>query len=359
MARGFKMPTAFAVALLLFFLQTGVSRALTDEEKNTIAVYRDAAKGVVNITTTALSYDTFLRPVPKEGAGSGLVIDLKGHILTNYHVVKGARSLEITMADGGRYPAALVGVFPDGDLAILRAEAPPGRLHPLPLGSSQDLQVGQKVFAIGNPFGLGETLTTGVISSLGRSISGEGGQLIEDLIQTDASINPGNSGGPLLDSSGKVIGINTAILSPAGGSVGIGFAVPIDTAKGVIPDLVARGHAAEPWLGVRVFPMAPGLAKALGLPVGRGLLLVEVIEGGPADKAGLKGGDRVVQIGNALLPVGGDLVVSIDGKEVQTSQDFVRAIRRHRPGDTARLEIVRKGAVRTVGVVVGERSRAW
>ncbi|MGQ9653471.1 MAG: S1C family serine protease, partial [Thermodesulfobacteriota bacterium] len=216
---------------------------------------------------------------------------------------------------------------------------------------------GQTVLAIGNPFGLGETLTVGVVSSLGRSIRSETGSLMEDLIQTDAAINPGNSGGPLLDSEGRIIGINTAIFSPSGGSVGIGFAIPVDTAKRIIPDLIEKGYVSYPWVGVSLFPVQPGLAKALKIGTERGAMIVEVVRGGPGDRAGLRGGSKTLQVGNALIPVGGDVVVAIDAQQVNSSEDFVRIIRRHRPGEQVILTILRDGKTMEVSVTLGERPR--
>lgn len=343
-----------AVVLPLICAQ---ARAMTEEERNTISVYKKAAPGVVNITSTVLERDFFFGLVPREGAGSGAVIDSKGYILTNNHVIKDARRIEVTLADGSKWPGRLVGTDPENDLAVIRIEAPADRLKPIPLGSSQELQVGQKVLAIGNPFGLGETLTTGIISSLGRSIRSETGSLMEDLIQTDAAINPGNSGGPLLDSEGKIIGINTAIFSPSGGSVGIGFAIPVDTAKRILPDLMEKGYVAHAWMGVSLFPLTPGLAKALDLPVGRGALVVEVTKGGPADKAGLRGGTKMVQLGNAMLPVGGDVITAMEGEAVNSSEELVRRIRRHKPGDQVRLRILREKKSLETTLTLGERPR--
>ncbi len=330
---------------------------MTADEDNNIAIYRKAAPGVVNITSIVVERDFFLGLVPREGAGSGAIIDTRGYVLTNNHVIKDAQRIEVTLSDGNKWPGRLVGTDPDNDLAIIQIEAPPEKLHPIPLGSSNDLQVGQKVLAIGNPFGLGETLTTGIISSLGRSIRSANGALMEDLIQTDAAINPGNSGGPLLDSGGRIIGINTAIISPAGGSVGIGFAIPVDTAKRIIPDLIERGYVSYPWLGVTLYPLLPGLARALDLKVEHGALIIEVLRGGPADQAGLQGGTKVLQVGNALLPIGGDVVVGFNGASVKSSDGLIRMIRKHKPGDRARLRILRKGKFLEVAVVLGARPR--
>jgi S1-C subfamily serine protease len=329
----------------------------TEEEQNNISVYQRAAAGVVNITSIAVERDFFFGLVPREGAGSGAIIDTKGYILTNNHVIKDARRIEVTLWDGSKWHGRLIGTDPDNDLAVIHIDAPTERLHPLPLGSSQDLQVGQKVLAIGNPFGLGETLTTGIISSLGRSIRSDSGPMIEDLIQTDAAINPGNSGGPLLDSDGDLIGINTAIFSPSGGSIGIGFAIPVDAAKRIIPELIEKGFVSHPWMGVSLFPLLPGVAKALRLDVERGALIVEVVRGGPADRAGLRGGGKTLQVGNALLPVGGDVVAALDGQAVGSSDELVKKIRRHRPGDQVRVKILREGKFLEVPVTLGEQPR--
>lgn len=330
---------------------------LTEDEKNTISVYKRAAPGVVNITSTVLERDFFFGIVPREGAGSGAIIDSRGYILTNNHVIKEARRIEVTLSDGSKWPGKLVGADPENDLAVIKIEAPSGRLTPLPLGSSKDLQVGQKVMAIGNPFGLGETLTVGIISSLGRSIRSETGSLMEDLIQTDAAINPGNSGGPLLDSEGRIIGINTAIFSPSGGNIGIGFAIPVDTAKRIIPELIEKGYVAHPWLGVSLFPLTSGLAKAMDLPTSQGVLVVEVIRDGPADRAGVRGGTKMVQIGNALLPVGGDVILAVEGEPVKSSEDVIREIRKRRPGEQVRLKILRGKRTEEIVVTLGERPR--
>jgi len=344
----------YAMVLLIGWCVTPVY-SLTDDEENNIDVYQKAAKGVVNITSIVIERDFFYGFVPREGSGSGAVIDSRGYVLTNNHVIKDARRIEVTLADGSKWPGRLIGTDPDNDLAIVQIKAPSDRLSPLILGTSNDLKVGQKVLAIGNPFGLNETLTTGIISSIGRSIRSQNGAIMEDLIQTDASINPGNSGGPLLDSKGNVIGINTAIFSPSGGSVGIGFAIPVDTAKRIIPDLIDKGYVSHPWIGVSLFPLVPGIAKALDLKVDRGVLIAEIIPNGPADKAGLKGSNQTLQVGNLLLPAGGDVVVAFDGADLTGSEDFIRKIRQHRPGDHVKLKILRKGSFLEKTVILGEQ----
>jgi len=351
--------------ILFFFLSLlasgffGLSEVfpLTDDEKNNVAIYQKASPSVVNITSTVIARDFFYTPIPREGSGSGSIIDTRGHILTNNHVIRDAQKLEVTLFDGSKWPAKLVGTDPDNDLAVIQIKAPPEKLKPLPLGDSRKLQVGQKVLAIGNPFGLGLTLTTGIISSLGRTIRSEAGTMIEEVIQTDASINPGNSGGPLLSSDGEMIGINTAIVSPTGGSVGIGFAISVNTAKRIIPDLLVKGYVSYPYIGVTVQTLIPEFAKFLGLKIQKGAMVVEVTPGGPGDKAGLKGGNRQVQVGNSLLLVGGDVVTQIDQFEVKDSDDLIKHIRERKPGEAVNLKIFREGKVKEIKVTLQERPR--
>ncbi|MBI9075081.1 MAG: trypsin-like peptidase domain-containing protein [Desulfatibacillum sp.] len=346
------------LAWIVLCLCPSLCLGLTQAEQTVIDIHQDAAPGVVNITSITVQYNFFYQPIPLEGSGSGVIIDRKGHILTNNHVIKDAHRLEVTLANGKHYRGQLVGSYPDADLAVIRIEAPQNELYPLPLGESASLQVGQTVLALGNPFGLGETLTTGVISSLGRSIRSEDGALMEGLIQTDASINPGNSGGPLLDTSGKVIGINTAILSPSGGSIGIGFAVPADLLNRIVPELIEKGYVAYPFLGVSVFPVFPGLAEALNLEVDYGALVVDMVRKGPADLHGILGPSRKVQIGNAIFPVGGDVIVAIDEDTVKDGDTFKSAISKHWPGDQVRVKVLRKGTFLTIPVTLGETPRA-
>jgi S1-C subfamily serine protease len=345
----------FLVLISLFTVKQAFS--VTEDEKNNIAVYEKVADGVVNITSTAIQMDFFFNAFPTQGSGSGSIIDTKGHILTNHHVVANAQKLEVTLADGSKWPAKLVGSDPDSDLAVVKIDAPKEKLRVIPMGDSKNLRIGQKVLAIGNPFGLERTLTTGIISSLGRTIRSEMGTLMEDIIQTDAAINPGNSGGPLLNSDGEIIGINSAIVTPSGGSVGIGFAIPVNTAKRVVPELVAKGYAIYPWIGATIQPLFPEVAKFLKLKVERGAMIAEVVKGGPADKAGLKGGNQRVQVGNMIVAVGGDIVVKADQHDVKTHDELIRYIREKRPGDTILLKVFRKGNFEEVKVILGERPR--
>jgi S1-C subfamily serine protease len=332
--------------------------AFTPDEEINIRVYRAASPAVVNITTTAVAYDFFLTAVPKEGTGSGAIIDRSGHILTNFHVIDGARRLEVTLADGSKWPARPVGADPSNELAVIKIDAPAEKLTVIPLGDSSRLVVGQKVLVIGNPFGYDRTLTVGIVSSLGRSIRADNGRLIRDVIQTDAAINPGNSGGPVLNSSGEVIGVSTAIFSPSGGSVGLGFAVPINTAKHIIPDLIKRGYVARPYLGITGHQVVPGLAQALRLPVQEGIMVVEVSPGSPAQRAGIRGGDRAIQMGNMIVRVGGDIITEVDQVKVRTFEELSDFIDSKQPGDTVSLTFNRQGKPTVVNVRLRERPRS-
>ena len=352
------------MGLLTFILLISLFRAsmvfpapLTEEERNNIAVYEKVADGVVNITSTAVQMDFLFNVFPTQGSGSGSIIDSKGHILTNHHVVANAQKLEVTLADESKWPAKLVGSDPDNDLAVIKIDAPREKLKIIPMGDSKQLKIGQKVLAIGNPFGLERTLTTGIISSLGRTIRSETGILMEDIIQTDAAINPGNSGGPLLNSEGEIIGINSAIISPSGGSVGIGFAIPVNVARRIVPELIAKGYVTYPYFGATIMPLFPEVAKHLKLKVEKGAMIAEVVKGGPADKAGLKGGSQRVQVGNMIVIAGGDIVVKVDQHDVKTNDEVIRYIREKKPGDTIVLQVYRKGGFVDVKVALGERPR--
>jgi putative serine protease PepD len=345
------------LVLLLGLFSVEQAFSITEDEKNNISVYEKVADGVVNVTSTAVQMDFFFNAFPTQGSGSGSIIDTKGHILTNHHVVANAQKLEVTLADGSKWPAKLIGSDPDNDLAVIKIEAPREKLKVISMGNSKSLRIGQKVLAIGNPFGLQRTLTTGIISSLGRTIRSEVGTLIEDVIQTDAAINPGNSGGPLLNSDGEIVGINSAIISPTGGSVGIGFAIPVNTAKRVVPELIAKGYVTYPYIGATVQSLIPEMAKYLKLKIERGAMILEVVKGGPADKAGLKGGNQKVQVGNMIVMVGGDIVVKADQKDVKTNDELIHYIREKKPGDTVLLKVFRKDSFIDVKVTLGERPR--
>jgi S1-C subfamily serine protease len=317
--------------------------SVATDERNNSEVYRAMSPGVVNITSTTYVQSWF-DVYPQQGTGSGSIIDKEGHILTNFHVVQEARKLDVALANEHHYEARIVGVDPDNDLAIIKINAPRENLTPIPLGDSKDLFVGQKVLAIGNPFGLDRTLTTGIVSGLARPLRSEfTGRLIEGVIQTDASINPGNSGGPLLDSRGRMIGINTMIYSPSGGSVGIGFAVPVETARRVIPDILAYGRVRRPKLGITQYALNARLADALELSVKEGIMVSEVLPGSAADKAGIKGGTQRARLGNQIIYIGGDVIVSIDGQRVRTRDDLDRILNAKNIGDRVQVEVMRNG----------------
>jgi S1-C subfamily serine protease len=327
------------------------SEGLDGEEQNNISIYRKNIPSVVNVTSRAMSFDFFYGMVPQEGQGSGFVIDKDGHILTNYHVIADARQVEVTMHNRKKYKATVVGTDPAHDLAVIQIKAPD--LVPSVLGDSRNLQVGQKVYAIGNPFGLAGTMTRGIVSSI-RPVREPNGATIDDAIQTDAAINPGNSGGPLMNWHGEVIGINTMILSNVGQNAGIGFAIPINTAKAVLNDLMTLGRVRRPALGVRTIPISAELADEMGLPVDYGVLIVQVTPGGSADLAGLRGGTERAYLGNIPIMLGGDLIVAIDGEKVEDEQDLAQMMNNHRAGDTVKMTIYRNKKKLDVSVALGE-----
>jgi S1-C subfamily serine protease len=306
---------------------------------------------VVNITSRAVTFDFFYGLVPQEGQGSGFIIDKEGHVLTNYHVIADARQVEVTLHNRKKFRATVIGTDRSHDLAVIQIKG--SEFTPMVLGDSRNLQVGQKVYAIGNPFGLAGTMTRGIISSI-RPVQEPDGMQIDEAIQTDAAINPGNSGGPLLNWHGEVIGINTMIASNVGQSAGIGFAIPVNTAKAVLNDLVTLGRVRRPALGVRTIPITPELADQMGLPADNGLLIVQVVPGGAAERAGLRGGTERAYLGNIPIMVGGDLIVAIDGQEVKDQQDLGQVMNNHRAGDTVRLSIYRGKKKIDVSVTLGE-----
>ena len=330
---------------------------LTDDERNNIDLYEKYSPGVVNITNTTLSYDFFLRPVPESGTGSGAILDTEGHIVTNYHVVENAQRLEVTLADKSKHNARISGTDPNTDLAVIQIQASRNQLTPIPLGTSKGLQVGQKVLAIGNPFGLERTLTTGIVSAVGRPVQVTQTSVLEDMVQTDAAINHGNSGGPLLNSSGEIIGITSVILSPSdSGNIGIGFAIPADTVRRITSDLISIGHVRRPYLGVVTISLKdyPGLADALRLNTDRGLLIVQLLSNGPAARAGIRGPREQVRIGNRNLPVGGDVILALQGREVDSRSELTAAIDRLKPGDRVSVTVLRDGRKMDISAVLEE-----
>jgi len=316
------------------------------DEQNNIEVYRTLSPGVVFIHSTSYARDFFGFVEPQEGSGSGSILDQQGNILTNYHVIEGAQKLSVSLGGKKDYPAEVVGGDPDTDLAVIRlTEKPVGGLTVVPLGDSDKLVVGQKVLAIGNPFGLDRTLTTGVISGLQRPIRARNNRLIEGAIQTDASINPGNSGGPLLDSHGRMIGINSQILSPSGSSAGVGFAVPVSIAKRVVPQILQNGRVRRPKLGISTRDIA-SLRNQIDLPVEDGVLIYQVARGGGAAAAGLRGVQQT-EMGDVEL---GDIIVGIDNDKVSNSDDLFRVLDKHQIGETVQVQIWRDGRRMSVPV---------
>jgi S1-C subfamily serine protease len=338
------------------------AEALNLLEAQVIAIYETVSPAVVNVANRGYAYDFFMRPVPREGSGTGFLIDKEGHIITNYHVIENAEELLVTLANGQVYEASLVGADPANDLAVIDIEPSEDLPEPVVLADSDRLRVGQFVIAIGNPFGLEQTLTIGVISALGRVIqSPEDNRFIGEAIQTDAAINPGNSGGPLLDLGGRVIGVNSQIISPSRASAGVGFAVSANTVKRVVPELISRGYYPHPWLGTQMLPLTPALAKTfretqMKVPVDAGLLVLEAVRGSPADQAGIRGGQRLVQVGRYQFPLDGDIIVAINGQPVGNFEELTVYLEtRTRVGDTVEVGIIRDGQEQTTLVTLSER----
>ena len=314
-------------------------------EETFVTLYERVSPSVVHITARAQVFDFFRGVIPNEGTGSGFFYDEAGHIVTNHHVVEGASEIEIILADGTRAPARVIGSDAYSDLAVLRAEGlTREQIRPLPLGTTKDLKVGMLVIAIGNPFGLDRTMTTGIISALGRTLEREDQAALGEVIQTDAAINPGNSGGPLLNLRGEVIGVNTAIQSPSGGSVGIGFAVPADTVARVVPELIAKGRYDHPWLGITAYEITPDLARLLDLPAERGLLIAQVQRGATADLAGVRGATQRLLVRGGYLLVGGDILTAVDDRPIATRDQLTIYLENNkRVGESVTLSIIRDG----------------
>jgi putative serine protease PepD len=330
--------------------------ALTEDESINVRIYRETSPAVANVLTKATQYDFFMEAVPVEGAGSGFVIDKRGYILTNFHVVQDAQSIEVVLGDQSRYPAKFIGADQRNDVALVKIDPAGKNLAVLPLGDSSAIQVGQKVLAIGNPFGFQSTLTTGVVSALGRTVQTSETTFIDEAIQTDAAINRGNSGGPLINSHGEVIGINSAIYTPSGTTAGIGFAIPVNTAKSIANDLINDGRVHRAFIGVETIPVGGYLSQALDMPVQEGLLVETVTRGGPAAIAGIKGGDQVAQAGMRRIMIGGDVIVSIDVQPVSNQFDINKILNRRRPGDTVPVTLYRGGKKIDVQVKLAERT---
>jgi putative serine protease PepD len=345
-------PTSAGTGLPSGLLWSGpsVGRAagLSTDEISNIEIYKTAHLSTVNITSTVYKQDFFFNIYPARESGSGFLVNADGLIVTNNHVISGGQKIQVTMADKSRYEATVLHKDPANDLAMIKI-APKKKLQPLRLGDSEKLQVGQKVLAIGNPFGLEGTLTTGVISSIGRNIRDESNRTLEGMVQTDAAINPGNSGGPLLDSQGNVIGVNTAIYGP-GGNIGIGFAMPISRAKAMMDNFQTNGRFRRPRLGVDGAFISGDLANALDLPSEGGFLVYGVEQDSPAAAAGLRGASRVVYIGNNEIGIGGDLIMEIDGRRVDRQDAIASAMARKRVGDSVELTIFRRGRLAKIMV---------
>ena len=318
------------------------------EEQLFTELYQRVSPSVVYIAITTGS-------LSGSGSGSGFVWDTEGHIVTNNHVVESASRIEVTFADGTTAKAKVVGTDPDSDLAVIKVDVPASRLHPMELGDSDALRVGQRAIAIGNPFGFEQTMTTGIVSGLGRVVRQNSGFSLPQLVQTDAAINPGNSGGPLLDSHGRVIGVTTLIYSNSGTNAGVGFAVPVNTVKRVVPSLIGTGSYADPWLGIQGTSITPLLAEELDLPVEQGVLVQTVVQDGPAAKAGLQGGDRQVRFEGALLATDGDIIVAIDGVSVQDMDDLIVYLAGRSVGQKVTLTVLSDGRQQRIQVTLGER----
>jgi S1-C subfamily serine protease len=344
---------ATATPIVIVATPTPLPQAILDEASAEdlllISIYERVNPAVVNIQVTKPLATGFPQDFFQEGEGSGFIIDQEGRIVTNNHVVEGAEEVQVTLHNGIIVKAQVLGTDPHSDLAVINVDLPPELLQPLELGDSDQLQVGQRAIAIGNPFGLEGTLTTGIISALGRTLPAESLFNIPEIIQTDAAINPGNSGGPLLDAEGRVIGVNTAIRTSTGANSGVGFAVPVNLVKRVVPQLIAQGHYDHPWLGIKGATITPLMVDELGLPAERGVLVSEVIADSPAEKAGMRGGSQEVEIRGEIVRKGGDIIVSIEGREILQFEDLLGyLVMETEVGQDVTLEIIRDGAEQTL-----------
>jgi S1-C subfamily serine protease len=326
-------------------------------ERENIAVYEQYNEAVVNITTETVGINWFLEPVPQDGgSGSGSIIDTRGYVLTNYHVIEKAYKVFINLSDGTQLEGTVTGVDPENDLAVIKFDPPQGAdLTTIPFGDSDALKVGQKVLAIGNPFALERTLTVGIVSGLGRPIQINRQNVVRNMIQTDASINPGNSGGPLLDSLGRMIGINTMIYSPSGGSVGIGFAIPVNTAKRVVSELIDHGKVRRGWIDASMVQLFPNLVQYAKLPVSSGLMVSRTKKGGLSEQAGLRQGSEPVRYGSTVIYLGGDIITGVDGMKVNTLTDLYSALEDNKPGEKIEVEVIRNGRTVRLQITLSDR----
>lgn len=350
----------------IFYGDSGVTLFQGDEaswrfsadELQNISIYEKCNQCVVHITTVGeSSVSSFLDVMPEQGTGSGVILSTEGYLLTNAHVVNGAASMTVSLYDESSYDAVLVGMDEENDLAVIKIQPDDSvKLTPITFGTSADLQVGQKVVAIGNPFGYDRTMTVGIVSGLGRPVRSDNGKVIMGMIQTDAAINPGNSGGPLLNSRGEMIGINTSIYSTSGGSMGISFAIPVDTAVAVIPDLIKFGKVSRGWLDIVPVQLSSQIVEYAKLPVEKGILVSQVVPGGKADKSGLKGGSEKVRYGNSVIYLGGDVIVGINGTPISEYNDLYTALLATRPGDKVKMTVNRGGTEKTLQVELVERT---
>ncbi|MDR2518302.1 MAG: trypsin-like peptidase domain-containing protein [Spirochaetaceae bacterium] len=337
---------------------TGDLQPFTEGERENISVYERLNTAVVNITTETVAINWFLEPVPqKGGSGSGSIIDTRGYVLTNNHVIENAYKVFINLADGSQFEGTVAGTDPENDLAVVKFSPPRGKdVAVVPFGSSDNLKVGQKVLAIGNPFALERTLTVGIVSGLGRPVQNSQRHIIRDMIQTDASKNPGNSGGPLLDTQGRMIGINTMIYSTSGGSVGIGFAVPVNTAKRVVAELIEHGKVRRGWIDATVVQIFPALVRYAKLPVSSGLLVSRAR--GSASRAGIRQGSEPIRYNAGLIYLGGDIITAVDGMKTDTLADLYAALEDNKPGERVAVALLRDNKPLNVEVVLADREEA-
>lgn len=345
------------IGVFSFFCGIGLGEKRLPDEQNNIEVYQKVSPAVVNITTVTLRQDFFFDLVPQQGMGSGAVIRNDGYIVTNHHVVGDAQKVEVTFSDRSSLSAKVVGADPDTDIAVLKVEAKDKKLTSTEWGNPEALSVGQKVLAIGNPFGLGGSLSVGIVSSLGRDIRSPSGRMIKDIIQTDAAINPGNSGGPLLDSQGKMIGINAQIVSQSGGSEGIGFAISAKTAKKIVEQLISKGYIVRPDLGIEGVGLPGAILQSIGIPAKSGVMITGLYEKSAAEAAGLRPAQQELIYGFRRIPVDGDVIVKIDSSPITSMRDVLDAVFEKKVGDTVNVHYIRGKVRRQATVKLTESPR--